>query len=77
MLIRFRKQMALVESDLELTTGWYADTRESFFALPDSLVSELGLKKNINCFRAIESFDVPKEWLETEAHELSQFKFSY
>jgi hypothetical protein len=77
MLVRDRKQLALVESDVGLTTSWYADTRESFFALPDRLVSGIGLAKNIKCFRAIEGFSVPEEWLKTDAHELDQFEFSY
>jgi hypothetical protein len=77
LLVRKRKELALVESDLEFTTSWYADTRESFFALPDRLVSGLGLAKNIKCFRAIEGFRVPEEWLTTEAHELNQFEFCY
>jgi hypothetical protein len=26
----------------------------------------------IKCFRAIEGFTIPEEWLKTEAHELNQ-----
>jgi hypothetical protein len=76
-MVQCRKQLALVESELGMTSSWYADTRESFFALPNSLVSELGLAKNIKCFRAIESLTVPEEWLTTEAHELDAFEFCY
>jgi hypothetical protein len=76
-LIQFRKNLALVESQLELTSDWYADTRESFFSLPDDLVDGLGLAKNEMCFRAIEALTIPKEWLTTEAHELNKFEFSY
>jgi hypothetical protein len=76
-LIQYRKQLALVESQLELTSDWYSDTRSSFFSLPDDLISEVGLVKNEFCFRAIESLTVPKEWLSTEASLLNKFEFSY
>jgi hypothetical protein len=76
-LIQYRKRLAIVESRLELTSDWYADTRGSFFSLPDNLVNDLGLAKNEMCFRAIEGLIIPKEWLSTEAHELNKFEFSY
>ena len=72
-----KKELEDAESQLKLTSDWYSDTKNSFFALTDDLVDGIGLAKNEMCFRAIEGLTIPNEWLTTKAHELNKFEFSY
>ena len=60
-----------------LITDWSSLTRDYFFNLPNALVLSNGLEKSEKCYRAIESLDIPVEWLATEADKLSQFEFNY
>jgi hypothetical protein len=76
-LIKKRKDLAIAESELGLTTDWYADTRNAFFSLPDELISRVNLKKSEYCFQAIEALNIPQEWLAAESHELHKFEFNY
>ena len=76
-LIQEKKSHALIESQLGLITDWYSLTRDYFFNLPNALVLSNGLEKSEKCYRAIESLDIPVEWLATEADKLSQFEFNY
>ena len=77
MLIQQRKALAITESELNLTTDWLGDTKKAFFALPDTLCSEIGLIKNNFCFNAIERLSIPGEWLNTDVNELDKFEFSF
>jgi hypothetical protein len=76
-LVKQKKELAITESILGLSADWYADTRNTFFSLPDELILSVNLKKNEYCFRAIEALDIPKEWMTTESHELYKFEFNY
>ena len=74
-----RKQaLAIVEVDIfERSHDWYNEVRDYFKTLPDDKMKEAGLVKNEFCIRAIISFEIPDEWLETTYDELHKFTFSF
>lgn len=76
--IKSRQELAIIETSIDGFSGdWLKVVREYFYALPKPLMHELGLKRNERCIRAIERFDIPAEWLNTDFEELEQFVFSY
>ena len=72
-----KRSLLITESQLGLVDDWTKVLHEYYQSLPNDLVDELGLKRNLHCYRAIEIFDVPQEWLETELDALDQFSFGY
>lgn len=77
--VQRKKQLAFSESELGLIDSIDIDksVRKFFFGLPQELTTDLGLKRNERCIRAVETFETPDVWLETELDELNQFSFSY
>ena len=75
--IKQRKSLAITEAEIGFSDDWMKVVREYFYALPIEFTTELGLKRNERCIRAIERFEIPNEWLETPTDELNQFTFSY
>lgn len=76
--IKAKQKLAIIESGM---SGFPSDypkvVRDYFYSFPKELMSELGLKRNENCIRAIELFTIPAEWLDTELDKLDRFSFSY
>lgn len=72
-----RRALAISEVSIGFTDDWMKVVREYFYDLPIEFTTELGLKRNERCIRAIESFEIPNEWLDAPCEELSQFKFHY
>jgi hypothetical protein len=72
-----RKWLAITESEIGFCDDWMKVAREYFYALPAEFSTELGLKKNERCIRAIEKLEIPNEWMETPLDEINQFTFSY
>jgi hypothetical protein len=76
-LVQSKKQNALYESELGLCSDWVKSTKDYFFALPDNLVTELGLKRNEACFHAISKFDITEEIEYTFSSDLHLYKLNY
>jgi hypothetical protein len=72
-----RRALAISEVSIGFTDDWMKVVREYFYALPAEFTTEIGLKRNERCIRAIESFEIPTEWLDTPTENLNQFTFSY
>jgi hypothetical protein len=73
-----RRDLALTETELGLhVDDWMSVVSQYFYSLPPELITELGLKRNLLCIRAIQQLQVPSEWLVTEIDDLSQFTFSF
>jgi hypothetical protein len=73
-----RKALAITESGLDLNDDdWMTVVRDYFYALPPDLITELGLKRNLRCIRAIQFLQIPDEWLDTEQDKLKQFTFTF
>lgn len=77
--VQRKKQLAFSESELGLIEPIDIDksVRKFFYDLPQEFTTGLGLKRNERCIRAVETFQIPDTWLETELDELDQFSFSY
>lgn len=75
--INQRKSLAITETEMGFNDDWMKVVKEYFYALPVEFTAEIGLKRNERCIRALQVFEVPKEWLETPLNELKQFTFSY
>lgn len=77
--ISTRKSLAITEAELGcgFDKSWVKVVREYFYALPDGLTVELGLKRNELCLRAIQSLEIPVEWLETPSDQLGKFTFNF
>lgn len=72
-----KRKLCLVEASLGLVDNWAEPLKEYFDALPKELVEDLGLKRNLACYRRIEIFEVPQEWMSVEVDKLGQFWFGY
>lgn len=73
-----RRALAITETELGFNDdNWMTVVSEYFYTFPPELITELGLKRNSRCIRAIQQLKIPIEWIETELDELSQFTFSY
>lgn len=72
-----RKSLAITESEIGFSDNWMKVVRVYFYALSVEFTTDLGLKRNERCIRAIEKLEIPIEWLETPLDELNQFTFSY
>ena len=72
-----RKWLAITESEIGFSDDWMKVVRDYFYALPVEFTTDLGLKRNERCIRAIERFEIPSEWKETALDDLNQFTFSY
>lgn len=77
--VQRKKHFAYSEHELGLIESIDIDksVRKFFYGLPQELTTGLGLKRNERCIRAVEAFQIPDTWLETELDQLSQFIFSY
>lgn len=78
--IKHKKLLAITESyfDVDGKEDWLKQLHDYYFnELPAWLITDLGLKRNETCFRALESFKIPNEWNETESDKLNQFTFFY
>jgi hypothetical protein len=77
--VQRKKQFAFSEHELGLIESIDIDksVRKFFYSLPQELTTELSLKRNERCIRAIEIFQIPDVWLETELNELNKFSFFY
>jgi len=75
--IEQKRALLITESDLGLTDNWTRGLEQYFMSLPRALCEDLGLKRNLNCYRALETFFIPKGWMETESDKLNQLSFSY
>lgn len=73
-LIQTKKAHELILSELGLNDDWYEKTRESFFHLPNSVISQSGLQKSNKCFDAICRFSLPAISIATQSPQCS---FSY
>lgn len=58
-------------------SDWITRTRNYFFAIDDSLIASLELKKNEYCFDALLRYVVTDEMKNTESDELNKFSFIY
>jgi hypothetical protein len=72
-----RRALAISEVSIGFTHDWMKVVRTYFYDLPSEFTTEIGLKRNERCIRAIESFEIPTEWLEAEHETLDQFTFQY
>jgi hypothetical protein len=73
-----RRALAITESELDLNDDdWMTVVRDYFYALPPDLITELGLKRNLRCIRAIQHLQIPSEWLDTEQDKLKQLTFTF
>jgi hypothetical protein len=79
MAVQRNRQLAFSEAELGLIDpeNITASVKKFYYDLPLQYTTELGLKRNEHCFRAIEAFKIPDAWLETEADKLNQFSFSF
>ena len=58
-------------------SDWLTRTRNYFFAIDDTFVKSLGLKKNEYCFEALLRYEVTDEMKNTNFDELNKFSFTY
>ncbi|TNC80825.1 MAG: hypothetical protein C9356_11925 [Oleiphilus sp.] len=72
-----KRSLLITEAELGLVEDWSKSLNDYYKGLPSELVEGLGLKRNRHCYRAIECFDVPQEWLEAKQDMLGQFSFAY
>ena len=75
--LELKKKLLVTEGSMGLCEDWSEDLKQYFHSLPDDLVENLGLKRNLNCFREIETMTIPDSWMETPADELHKFSFSF
>jgi hypothetical protein len=78
-LVMLKHKQALLKSEVELglCDDWSRELRQYIFALPKSIFHNVGLKRNEQCIRAIESLRIPGEWLTTESDKLSFYRFGF
>ena len=76
--VSYKKKLSIIESHCDgFESDWYQVVRKYYFSLPNSLLDEVGLKKNERCVRAVINFKVPCFWSTLESNALSEFSFSY
>jgi hypothetical protein len=61
----------------QVSLDWISRLEVYYFSLDSDYIKLLGLKKNRDCFDALESFDVTDEMVSASPKDIGRFIFSY
>lgn len=75
--LKAKQKSLIAESHIGLESDWYQSLQKYFYGLPEHLTVGLGLKRNLQCFRAIVMFEIPALWMDIDQSQYAEHEFTY